>query len=268
MGLSEYLKIDAIYEGLRTEVIGREIRIFQEIDSSNLEAIRQAQQGAAEGLVILAESQIQGRGRSGRNWFSPPGLNIYLSVILRPTIPPSEAPRISFLAAVAAARSCKKTFDFLPLIKWPNDLLYEGKKFAGILSEMNAVMDSILYVVLGIGINVNVPHTLFPLDFAPVSTSIREVKGCRVCRERFVRSLLEELDHWYRVLLMEGFQPIKEEWSKISALHGQRIQVRDGDDTLVGKALGLQDDGSLILQTLDGTIHRVMAGDIVLEAQV
>lgn len=266
--MSVYLKKESICHGLRSEVIGRQMQIFQEIDSTNLEAIRQAQQGAPEGLVIVAESQSQGRGRSGRNWFSPPGLNIYCSVILRPHLPPSEAPRISFLAAVATAWSCKKTFDFFPLIKWPNDLLYEGKKFAGILSEMNAGGDSVRYVVLGIGINVNITHDLLPPELVPVSTSIREVMGRPVSREKLLKSLLKELDHWYGVLLREGFHPIREEWNKMSALNGQSIQVRDGNSILAGKALGLQEDGALILQALDGTIHRVTAGDIVMEETV
>ncbi len=264
--MSDFLRKSRICTGLHTEIIGREIRVLQQIDSTNLEAIRLARQGAAEGLVVLAEFQSQGRGRSGRQWISPPGLNIYFSVILRPPIRPSEAPRISLLAPVAAARSCRETFDFLPQIKWPNDLLYEGKKFAGILSEMKAESDRIRFVVLGIGINVNIPSSLFPPELAPISTSIREIVGKWVSREHFLRSLLTELDHWYQVLLREGFHPVREEWSKMSALHGQCIRVRDGESTLVGRALGLENDGALILETLDGTVHRIMAGDIVLEA--
>jgi BirA family biotin operon repressor/biotin-[acetyl-CoA-carboxylase] ligase len=266
--MSVCLNKEFICAGLQTGLIGRKIRIFQEIDSTNLEAIRQAQKGAPEGLVILADSQSQGRGRSGRNWYSPPGLNIYCSVILRPHFLPSEAPRISFLAAVAAAWSCQKTFNFSPLIKWPNDLLYEGKKFAGILSEMKAVASSIRYVVLGIGINVNITHELLPPELADSSTSIREVMGHPVSREELTKSLLKELDYWYGVLLKEGFHPIREEWNRMSALNGWIIQVRDGDTILAGKALALQEDGTLILHALDGTIHQLVAGDIVMEERV
>ncbi|MBW2305543.1 MAG: biotin--[acetyl-CoA-carboxylase] ligase [Deltaproteobacteria bacterium] len=264
--MSDFLRKSCICKDLHSEIVGREIRILQQIDSTNLEATRMARQGAAEGLVILAESQSQGRGRSGRQWFSPPGCNIYLSVILRPAIQPSKAPRLSLLAAVAAAQSCRETFDFLPQIKWPNDLLYKGKKFGGILSEMNTVANRIGFVTLGIGINVNATRSLFPPDLACNTTSIRDIVGQRVSREHFLKSLLAELDHWYRVLLRDGFSPVRDEWIRISALHGQRIRVRNGDSTLTGQALGLEGDGSLILQTVDGTVHRIMSGDIVLEA--
>lgn len=171
MSVSDRLLPGEIVEGLDTEVLGRkEILHFEETDSTNARARELADQGAPEGTLVVAERQTQGRGRKGRIWFSPPGAGIYASLILRPSIPPHEATRITFVTAVAAAEALLHLTDLNVRIKWPNDILVNGKKVAGILTEISTERGAVDYAVVGLGMNVNTPG--FPDDISERATSI------------------------------------------------------------------------------------------------
>lgn len=254
---------DRIKKGIhrKTALIGREIHIFQEIDSTNLKGMDLGKRGSPEGTIILAETQSNGRGRLGRKWISPEG-NIYLSVILRPEISPSHAPLITLMAAVASASSLKNNLNIPASIKWPNDILIEGKKVGGILTEMNSGMDKINFIVLGIGINVNMDISILPPDVRAISTSIKDTIGGSVSRIEVLSSLLKELDKWYNIFIENGSGPILKEWRALSSNLGKRVMAASLNGVMEGVAMDIDDYGRLILKLDNGSIEKITSGDV------
>lgn len=256
------LLAEEIRHGLQTQVIGREIHAYDSIDSTNLEAKRLAQQGAPDGTVVVAEEQGAGRGRLERQFFSPRGKGIWFSVLLRPPFLPQEAPKCTLLAAVAVARAMK-SFGLQAGIKWPNDILYRGKKLVGILTEMSAEMDSINYVIIGTGINVNIAQEEFPEAIRTVATSLQEMKGERIPRVPFFRAVLHEFDVLYQLVKEQGFDGVFDAWREFSITLGREVRVigvRNGE-SFIGKAVDIDPDGALLVDTSEGR-RRVLAGDV------
>jgi BirA family biotin operon repressor/biotin-[acetyl-CoA-carboxylase] ligase len=247
---------------LKTKWIGRTIRHFHSLDSTNSKAYQLALNGVEEGEVIIAESQEKGRGRMGRQWFSPPFLNLYLSVILRPKIPPHQAPLITLMAAVATADAIQKFSGLVPLIKWPNDILLRERKVAGLLNEIHSEMDRIHFVILGIGVNLNIDEKMFSKEIRTVATSLKIEMGRTVSRKAFLQFLLLELEGWYSILLEGGSDPILKAWRERARIKGRRVKVTSFGETLAGVAIDLDSDGALILGTEDGRRKRVVAGDV------
>ncbi len=247
---------------LKTKWMGKRIHHFQTIDSTNSKAYQLALDGAEEGEVVLSESQEKGRGRLGRRWFSPPSLNLYLSVILRPKIPPHQAPLITLMAAVATADAIRKFSGLLPQIKWPNDILLRGRKVAGLLNEIHSEMDRIHFVILGIGVNLNTDEKRFSKEIRPTATSLKIEMGQRVSRKAFLQCLLFELERWYSVFLEEGSAAVLKAWRDRANIKGKEVKVTSFGETVVGTAVDVDSDGALILETGDGKQRRVMAGDV------
>jgi len=242
--------------------MGRMIHYFHSIDSTNSMAYQLALQGAEEGEVVIAESQVKGRGRLGRRWFSPPFLNLYLSVILRPKIPPHQASLITLMAAVATTDAIQKYTGLLPLIKWPNDILLRDRKVAGLLNEIHSEMDRIHFLILGIGVNLNMDGKMFPKEIRGVATSVKREMGQTISRKAFLQSLLGELEEWYAIFLKEGGAAILEAWRDRAKIKGKRVKVTSLGETLSGVAVDVDSDGALILKTEDGERKRVVAGDV------
>lgn len=243
--------------------IGTRVVVKERTGSTNEDARRLAQQGAQEGTVVLAESQTHGRGRLGRRWESPAGANLYLSVILRPELPPADAALITLAAAVALCRAMRDLYALQPAIKWPNDLLLEGRKAAGILAEMEAEMERIRFVVLGIGVNLNMGREMFPAGLLYPATSVSLALGREVSRAAFARALLDALDEAYRGLLLEGAGPVLEAWMRFCAHTGRTVRVRTPGETLSGRFLGLDRTGAMILETAGGRPRTVHVGDVL-----
>src|SRR4030066_492331 len=197
---------------LKTKWMGKTIHHFHTLDSTNSKAYQLALDGAEEGEVVISESQEKGRGRLGRQWFSPPFLNLYLSVILRPKIPPHHASLLRLLAAVATADAIQKFSGLLPLIKWPNDILLRDRKVAGLLNEIYSEMDRIHFVILGIGVNLNLDERMFSKEVRAVATSLKIEMGQTISRKAFLQSLLLELEKWYTIFMKEGGAVILEAW--------------------------------------------------------
>jgi BirA family biotin operon repressor/biotin-[acetyl-CoA-carboxylase] ligase len=218
--------------------------------------------GAEEGEVVIAESQEKGRGRLGRHWSSPPLLNLYLSAILRPKISPHQASLITLMAAVATADAIQKFSGLLPLIKWPNDILLRDRKVAGLLNEIHSEMDRIHFVILGIGINLNMDRKMFPKEIRAVATSLKIEMGQTISRKVFLQSLLQELEKWYTILMKEGSAFILKAWRDRAHVKGRRVKVTSFGETWVGMAIDVDSDGALILETAGGKRKRVVAGDI------
>ena len=240
------LRPEEIKNGLRTRRIGREIRFYPTVDSTNLEAKRLAQQGAPDGLIVVAEEQGKGRGRLERSFFSPAGKGIWFSVILRPDFLPQEAPKCTLLSAVAVAQAAED-FGMKVGIKWPNDVLAAGRKLVGILTEMSAEMERIHYVIIGTGINVNIAEEDFPEDLRDKATSLSQVKGEEIPRAAFFRAVLEHMDALYDSILREGFAEVFSMWRRYSITLGQMVRVidaRGGENAFTGRAVDIDEDGA------------------------
>ena len=254
-----------IAAGLGTERIGASrLLCFRETDSTNEVAFRLAEEGAEEGTVVLAEAQRRGKGRLGRHWESPPGVNLYCSVILRPPILPHRASQLTFLSAVAVARAVAATTPLVPAIKWPNDVLVGGRKVAGLLNEMSAETEKVNFIVLGIGININMERSQFPPDLRHPASSLAIEAGGPVSRVAVTRALLAALDVLYDSYLSAGYGPVRNEWLARSAMAGRRVRVSFQESEVSGEVEGIDDDGALLMRCDDGRSERVLAGDVTL----
>ncbi len=249
---------------LGTAVVGREVVYLEQTDSTNMQARQLAEGGAAEGLVVIADRQSSGRGRMGRFWVSPPGVNLYLSVVLRPPIEPRHATQMTFLTATAVAEAIEASGDFAPQLKWPNDVLLNGKKVAGLLNELNAETEQIHFMILGIGVNLNMTPEQFPSDLRAPATSLLNEGGGKVSRLAFTRTLLQRIDHHYRIYLDEGFAPIMAAWERRSHMIGRQVEVDYQHSRLTGTVTGLDEAGALLLRLPNGAEERVLAGDVKL----
>ncbi|MDQ5984644.1 MAG: Bifunctional ligase/repressor BirA [Syntrophus sp. SKADARSKE-3] len=219
--------------------------------------------GAPEGDTVVAEAQSKGRGRLDRVWQSPKGRNIYLSVILRPPIVPSVAPQITLVAGLAVAELLLPYCPGRVKIKWPNDILIDGKKICGILTEMkSSAATGIDFVVLGIGINVNMVRTDFDDILKETATSLKMETGVDVDRLTLVTSLFELIEKWYRIFLQDGFGGIKDSFLSHTDMLGKRIQVVFNSEIQTGIATGIDDDGTIIMKDEKGVMSRVTAGDV------
>jgi BirA family biotin operon repressor/biotin-[acetyl-CoA-carboxylase] ligase len=251
-----------IETGLNTLRVGHCIEYHESIDSTNLRAQLLAEQGAPEGSVVLADSQTAGRGRMGRRWSSPCGVNVYTSIILRPALALSEATQLTFLAAVAVARALEKSCAVRVQVKWPNDILLNGKKIAGLLNELSAETEGIHHVVLGIGVNLNMERAQFPVDLRYPATSILLESGRRVDRNHFVRTLFQETDSLYTLLQERGFTPVRLAWESLFDLVGAEVEVDTGATPVRGSVQGIAADGALLLNTGAPEPIPVYSGDL------
>jgi BirA family biotin operon repressor/biotin-[acetyl-CoA-carboxylase] ligase len=253
-----------ISAGLSTRRIGRRLICFRETESTNMVAFRMAEEGAEEGTVVVAEAQHQGKGRLGRRWESPPGVNLYCSLILRPPVLPTQASQLTFLSAVAVARAIAAVTTLQPAIKWPNDLLVEGRKVAGLLIEMSAETEKVHFVVLGIGVNINMTRDQFPSDLRHPATSLALETGREISRLEFTRALLTALDDTYEIFLTRGYEAIRDEWLSHCSIMGREVRIMFHESATYGMVMGIDEDGALLLRLHDGRIERVIAGDVTL----
>ncbi|HJM43278.1 MAG TPA: biotin--[acetyl-CoA-carboxylase] ligase [Nitrospinota bacterium] len=241
---------------------GREapIHCFTSIDSTNAEAHRLLENGSTpEGTAVLADAQTAGRGRGDRSWFSPPGAGLYLSVIFHPN--GADAPHFTLAAGVAAATALEQVAGRAPTLKWPNDLAYDGRKVGGILTEARAVSEQIQTVVVGIGVNLLQRPEDFPGGLRPAATSVAAATGRWVGKAELAARILDELDAGHRLLGRDGFAPVAEAWKQRSSTLGKRVRVMRGDVPVEGVAKDLAADGSLVIETLAGSV-RVHAGEV------
>lgn len=249
---------------LTTQSFGKPLHFFPTIDSTNTYAVKLAHEGVPEGTTVIADEQTGGKGRLGRTWVSPPGVNLYLSLILRPSVSTGTAPQVNLLAAVAVAEAIRQVGGLTPAIKWPNDVLVDGKKVCGILAEMQTEAGTLQSLVLGIGVNVNAPLTAFPPELQDKASSLFLVGGRVIDRAAFTAALLTHLEKLYILWIEKGFPALRPAWEHYaSGLIGKQITVAALEGTIGGTVLGLDSDGALLLQSDDGgTPRRVLAGDV------
>ena len=248
---------------LNTRVMGRPaLHILNTTDSTNLQAKSLAAQGAAEGTLVVADTQTQGRGRRRRTWHSPSGRNIYASLLLRPQLAPSQAPQITLLTAVALAKTLRASTALDANIKWPNDVMVAGKKIAGILTEVSADMESVEYVVVGFGINVNIRRAEMPEAIQSIATSIHMERGEETSRALLLCDLMDNFESGYDLLMHRGFGPVMQQWRRMTDIIGQRVRVDVMGTRHAGTVEAVDDDGVLILKDDQGEIHRIISGDV------
>lgn len=245
---------------LATHDLGQVIHAADELVSTNDRAKTLADQGAAHGEVVIAETQTGGRGRRGRTWVSPPGLNLYLSVILRPELAPGRAPELTLVAAVAVCDALRQA-GVAAGIKWPNDVVASGRKLAGVLTELAADADRVSWVVVGMGVNLNARAEDFPEALRETATSVRIERGGPAPRALFAAALLASLEGWLDRHAEEGFAQVREAWRDRSATLGQDVRVRVEGRELLGRAEDIDERGALLVRTASG-LERVLAGDV------
>jgi BirA family biotin operon repressor/biotin-[acetyl-CoA-carboxylase] ligase len=249
---------------LTTKSFGRPLHFFPTIDSTNTYAARLAREGATEGTAVIADEQIGGKGRLGRSWVSPPGLNLYLSLILRPSVSTSTVPQIGLLAAVAVTDAIEEICHLTADIKWPNDVLIGGKKVCGILAEMQTEAGVLKAVVLGIGVNVNAPLSAFPEELHDKAASLFLAGGRLVDRGAFTSAVLTHLEKLYVLWIEKGFPALRPLWERrATGLIGKQITVAAPEGTLSGTVQGLDNDGALLLYDENSKApRRILAGDV------
>jgi len=251
-----------IQKNLLTHSFGQQVYYYPNLESTNNMAKCLANEGAQEGSLIIAEAQSRGKGRLGRSWVSPFGKGLWFSLILRPPLSPLEAPKVVILTAVALQEAIRE-YTGLPVgIKWPNDLLLEGKKVAGILLEMSGEMEKINHLILGVGLNVNLEQSDFPADCLSSSLSLEAKKN--FSRVEILQIILIKLEKYYHLFLEKKFSLILNKWKEASLTLGKLIKVTTVHEILEGRAIEFSEQGNLLIKLEDGSIRTITAGDVSL----
>jgi len=250
----------------KTQVIGRDIRVFQETTSTNDVIEKLARDKVKEGVVVFAESQTKGRGRLGRKWISPARKGLWFSILLRPNLRPQEATQLTVASATALRRAIEANTGLKAKIKWPNDILINGKKASGILTELSAELDRVKHLILGIGVDVNLTAAEFPAELRKIATSLKIELGRTLVRADLAVRILRELDADYGRVCSGKFADVADEWEEHCATIGHPVTIQVGDRKIHGRAESLDDDGALLLRTEHGTLERVTGGDVTMSA--
>lgn len=248
--------------GLKTQFIGQQIHHKETVDSTQKIAHRLGLENAPEGTVVIADEQTGGRGRMEREWYSPKNTGVWMSIILRPEIPLPKTPQLTLLTAVAIVQAIEDCTELQADIKWPNDILLNGKKVTGILTELQAESDRVHAVIIGIGMNINQKESDFPPELESIATSLSIEKLEFVNRADVIRAVFHRLEKLYMLYLEKGFAPIKLLWESYAISVGRKVTARTLSTTLHGVALGITDDGVLKIEDEDGQIHHIYSADI------
>lgn len=256
----------SIQSMVTTNILGRNLKFYHEVDSTNNVLKKLAADNAPEGTVVISDIQTAGRGRRGRTWMSAPGLGIWMSVLLKPNLHPSQVQTLTLASSVAVIRALESLDIEIPGIKWPNDILIGGKKVCGILTELSAEAEKVEWVVIGIGLNVNHDHDDFPNDIKDIATSLR-LSGRT--QEPFNRSeiaagIINELEAVYMEFLEKGPGWVAEEWKKRNVTLGKRVELVSQTGVTEAEAVDITPDGRLIVRYDDGRTGEVLSGEISL----
>jgi BirA family biotin operon repressor/biotin-[acetyl-CoA-carboxylase] ligase len=260
------LSPETILSRFTARTIGRKLEVLSEIGSTNDAVMAAGRQGEAEGFAVLADHQTSGRGRLGRSWASLPGIGIYTSVLLRPQLAPHQATLLTLMAGLAVAEAIRMVSGVRPDLKWPNDILLQNRKVAGILTEMASIGSRVSHVSVGIGINVHHRREDFPGEVRMIATSLRLATGRPLDRGELAAALYDALDRWYAVFCSGGRSKILQAAREQTATLGRDVIVESGADRWQGVALDLDEDGALLVRAEDGAVRRVLAEDVSIRA--
>lgn len=251
----------ALLTGLATHTVGQRAEIYQEIDSTNSRAVAWAQAGAPDGALVVADHQTQGRGRLGRQWFAPPGSSLLFSLVLRPPLTPWQAQRATMICSLGIVVAIRELTGLAARIKWPNDIMLGEGKLGGVLTELGAYGQHLDYVVVGMGLNVNLDLAALPEVMTPPA-SLSATWGRPVSRLALLRALLLQIDQRYEAMC-RGWSP-HVEWRAHLATLGQHVRAGTPEEVIEGIAEDVDDDGALLVRGDDGVIRRILAGDVTL----
>ncbi len=260
LAIPDKLLPEEISQGLKVRFLKGPIYYFETLASTNDLAKELGAKGAPQGTLVVAEAQSKGRGRLGRGWDSPQAAGLYVSLLLRPPLPPTELPQITLTTAVAVVRAVRRATGLTLGIKWPNDLLLGDQKVGGILTEMETETDRIRHLVVGLGLNVN--NVQFPAELKTTATSLALAAGGPFPRLQILKAWLEEFEDLYERFLARQFPDILAEWKNYTVTLGKAVTVRQGTEAISGEALEVAPDGALLVQTRTGDIVRVTSGEI------
>lgn len=258
----DLLSEERIKAALKTELLGNRIYAFWSVGSTNEFAYRRALQGDFEGVLVIAEQQTKGKGRMSRHWDSPFYKGLWFSLVLRPEIQASKAGLIPYLAGVSVAEAIENFIARKPDLKWPNDLLFHGKKFCGILSEVEFKDGKVKFIILGIGINVNQKLDEFPEHYRHQATSLQQECKSRIDRAELLAEVLFCLEDNYKLIRANGPNEIIDKWKTKCPQFGKEIVINQDDEQWQGKFIDIDENGCLVLQTESGAIKKIVAGDI------
>jgi len=250
---------EEISAGLKTEIVGKKIIYFETVDSTNFYGKKLVGEDTAEGTTIVADIQTKGRGRKDRSWSSPRG-GLWFSVILYPNISPQKAMLVTMASSISVAQAISEITDLNPVIKWPNDLLVNGKKICGILTELDAEIDKINYCLVGIGINVN---NKINADLKGIATSLYNETRTYLSRVELLKLIISKLDENYAKLLSKDYKYIRNIWFKYANIIGKKVQISREKSTIKGVVSDVDDSGCLILKTAEGKV-RIFSGDLTI----
>ena len=262
MNMPDLLMESEIRRYLKTRRFGRKLYIHESVASTNDLAKELARTGEEEGSVVIAEEQTHGRGRVGRIWLSPRG-GLWFSLILRPNIAPEEAPKITLIFGAGVAKTLRRLYHIDASIKWPNDVLIQEKKVCGILTEVEAELDVLNFLVVGVGINANNTTRDFPEEIRTGATSLIEVLGRKVDRNQLLAELLNEFERSYGILLKSGLRSLLIDWEDLCSTLGKRVRILTPRETIEGEAVKIDEEGALIIKTDSGERKRVIYGECI-----
>src|SRR5690625_363405 len=248
--------------GLQTDWLGRKMIHKESIPSTQRIAHELALDGAKHGTIVLADEQTKGKGRVQKSFHSKKGQGIWMSIILRPDIPPYLAPQLTLLTATVLANVMDRYANVTPQIKWPNDVLIDGKKVSGILTEMQAEQDQVLYVIIGVGININQQKSDFPEEIKERVTSLKMASGQSWDLVPFIQELLQTFEVKYNQFIENGFDPVKNDWENYGFRMNERLEIKTGKETWEGLFLGIAEDGALLAEKDTGKIEKIYSGEI------
>lgn len=251
-----------IKKNLKTEYLGKNIHFFKEVDSTNDVARELADEGAEEGTIVIAESQRSGKGRRGKKWISPSG-GVWMTIILRPDIEPPKAPQLTLVTGVAVAETLDQECGLNIGIKWPNDILIGDKKVSGILTEVNTDMGKVDYVLVGIGIDLNMDISNFPPELRGGATSLKAELDREIKSAELVQRFLQRFEIYYNKFKDGNFRDILNQWRRLSSTIGTYVEVHKKGRTVYGEAVGVNKDGKLILEMDDGTLRKIISGECI-----
>ncbi len=260
-GVPDTIAEEEVASRLQTERMGRQIRYFSRIDSTNQYAKRIAEEGAPDGTLIIADEQTAGKGRSGRTWVTPPAEAIAFTLLLRPKLSPDRISMVTLVMGLAVTNAVNSLYDVSAGIKWPNDVVIKGRKLCGILTEMSAEVRQVNYIVIGVGINANL--TSFPEEIREIATSLRLELGCDINRAELIARVMTEFERLYAEFEAQGdLSAVMQEYNELCLNAGSKVRVLDPNGEYTGTSRGINSMGELLVETEDGQIQEVYAGEV------
>lgn len=260
-GYPDTIAVEEVQSRLETAWVGNQVKYFEEITSTNQYAKRIAEEGAPEGMLVIADEQTKGKGRSGRAWTTPKGTAVAMTLVLRPKLPPARVSMVTLVMGLAVAKACRQLYDIPAGIKWPNDVVVNGKKLCGILTEMSMELTAVNYVVIGAGINVNV--TGFPQEISQTATSLFLELGHETARAELIAVCMKYFEEYYEKFLQaQDLSALMEEYNELLVNKGRKVRVLEPGHEYMGTAMGINKDGELLVVREDGTQTAVYAGEV------